>query len=71
MTDRIRGLIVTLDDDYREDDAETIVGALKMIKGVANVEMAPATSVQDYLNRQVVRLEMVNKMLDAIREEEK
>lgn len=38
MTDRHSGYIVTLDRDIREDDAEAIVRALRMIKGVLSVE---------------------------------
>lgn len=34
MTDRLKGFIVTLTTDIREDDAESIVQAIKMIKGV-------------------------------------
>lgn len=38
VTDRHAGYIVTLADDIREDDAEAIIQALLMIKGVARVE---------------------------------
>lgn len=34
MTDRLKGFVVTLDGDYREDDAEGIRKALEMVKGV-------------------------------------
>lgn len=37
MTDRYSGFTVLLNHDTREDDAEAIVAALKMIKGVAAV----------------------------------
>lgn len=35
MTDRHAGYLVTLAHDTREDDAEQIVNAIMMIKGVA------------------------------------
>ena len=38
MTDRIKGFVVTLDRDIREDDAEATINALKMVKGVIAVE---------------------------------
>ena len=38
MTDRIKGLTVTLDPDIREDDAQAIIDAIKMVKGVGDVE---------------------------------
>ena len=38
MTDRHVGYVVTLDGAVREDDAEAILTAMKMIKGVASVD---------------------------------
>lgn len=37
MTDRIKGFIVTLDADMRDDDSEAILMALRMVKRVADV----------------------------------
>lgn len=37
MTDRHAGYIVTLANDIREDAAEAIINALRMIRGVADV----------------------------------
>ena len=42
MTDRYKGFLITLDKEIRDDDADQIVTALKMIKGVF--------SVQPYIN---------------------
>lgn len=38
MTDRIKGLTVTLKPNLREDDAEAILNAIRMVKGVVHVE---------------------------------
>jgi hypothetical protein len=38
MTDRHAGYVVVLKDDIREDDAEHVINALRMVKGVLNVE---------------------------------
>lgn len=38
MTDRFKGFLITLDREVREDDAEQIITALKMIKGVMMVK---------------------------------
>jgi hypothetical protein len=38
VTDRHSAYIVTLDKDLRADDAEKILDALEMIKGVVSVE---------------------------------
>ena len=37
MTDRHAGYIVTLDRDIRDDDAQPILDALRMIQGVIDV----------------------------------
>jgi hypothetical protein len=37
MTDRLKGVLVTFDSDIREDDAEQIIAAIRMIKCVADV----------------------------------
>jgi len=42
MTDRHSGYVVTLSRDIREDDAEQIINAIGMIKGVLSV--APVTA---------------------------
>lgn len=38
MTDRHAGYIVTLSRDIREDDAEAVIAALRMVKGVVGVD---------------------------------
>ena len=38
MTDRLNGFIVVLEQPRREDDAEAIANAIRMIKGVIRVE---------------------------------
>lgn len=39
MTQRVKGLVVTLDQDYREDDMEAIAQAIRMVRGVADVAL--------------------------------
>lgn len=38
MTDRFYALTVILDNDKRDDDAEYIINAIRMIKGVLDVK---------------------------------
>lgn len=38
MTDRFNSLTVVLERNIRDDDAEPILEAIRMIKGVANVQ---------------------------------
>ena len=52
MTDRIRVLTVVLDRDYRDDDVQEIVNAIKMTKGVADVTTTVVEGM-DYVNRSI------------------
>jgi hypothetical protein len=38
VTDRHSGYVVTLAEDIREDDAEAVINALRMVRGVISVE---------------------------------
>lgn len=38
MTDRFNALVVVLENDVRDDDAEATINAIKQIKGVISVE---------------------------------
>lgn len=62
MTDRIKGYLVTLEADIREDDSETILNALKMIKGVHNVRPY-VKNMEDYMSEYKGRLDELNDML--------
>jgi len=58
MTDRISGLIITLDHDIRVDDAEALINAARMIKGVLSVDPIPA-SPSDFIIHARVRSEFL------------
>lgn len=57
MSDRIQALVVTLDHDYRTEDAERIAGAIRMIRGVADVSVN-VTSMDDHVARMRVRSDL-------------
>lgn len=65
MTDRIRHLTVTLDEDFREDDLAPIVAAIAHIRGVASVETRVVEG-GDHSARLVVRTEVRFKLHEAI-----
>ena len=44
MTTRYKSFIVSLEHDVRDDESESIVTALKMVKGVLRVEPQEATA---------------------------
>lgn len=65
MSDRVKGIIVTLESDIREEDAKEIINAVLMIKGVLNV----TTSVRDHndiMNRERVRSEYKERLWNAL-----
>ncbi|MEV0830859.1 MULTISPECIES: hypothetical protein [Streptosporangiaceae] len=68
MTDRHAGYIVTLAEDVREDDAEAILSALRMVKGVLSVEPIVASPHDLHIATQRVRQEWRGKILDLLDE---
>jgi len=63
MTDRHAGYIVTLAADVREDDAEAILTALQMVKGVLSVKPVDA-SVELHIAEERVRIEFRRRVYD-------
>lgn len=53
MTDRLRGVVVTFGQDIRVDDAEAILSAIRMIKGVVDVQPVVATYEGDMAEARV------------------
>lgn len=60
MTDRIRTLTVTLDDDYRDEHESigVIIHAIRMVKGVADVTKGGAVDMADHIARDDYRLKV-------------
>ena len=67
MTDRINTVTVFLDHDMRTDDAETIIAAISMIKGVASAMPGQPVGLQDISNRMQVRRELEARLLEALK----
>lgn len=63
MTDRVKGFTVTLTNDVRIDDIESLVNAVKMLKGVASVDLSISNS-EDWMNRERVKYEIRDKFLN-------
>ena len=68
MTDRVKGFNVTLESDVRIDDIETIMNAIKMIKGIVDVEPNIVTT-DDLFNRVRIKNEYRNKLYKFINDE--
>lgn len=65
MTDRLRGCTVSFIKDIREDDAEALLNAIQMLKGVLAVEPSLSTA-DDWVAQQRVRHELGRKLLEVI-----
>lgn len=71
MTDRHSAYLVTLAEDLREDEAESIMNALRHIKGVLAVEPAPADGLSVAIARSRERRVWVGKILDLLADDPK
>ncbi len=66
MTTRHCGYIVHLTHDIREDDAEHVINAIAMIRGVALVETVEANPGADYLVEARVKRSVQAAVADAV-----
>lgn len=65
MSDHTVVLTVVLDKDYRVDDADPIINAIKMIKGVADVK-ADVADINTHTAFTRARLELIKKLHDVL-----
>ncbi len=65
MTTRLKGFVITLEKDLREDDAEGLKKALGMVRGVRSVDPIPA-NVNDHIAEVRVRHELGSKLMDVL-----
>jgi len=66
MTDRVRHLTVTLTEDIRVDDVESIVAAIRQLRGVSLVKRRVVDGA-DHLARMAVRAELEVSLHEAVR----
>jgi hypothetical protein len=65
MTDRYNYLTVALEQDIRDDDAEHLIGAIRMLRGVLAVEPNVASGA-DWLAEERVRQEYRQKLWNVL-----
>lgn len=68
MTDRVKGFTVTIAKDLRIDDIESTMQAIRMIKGVVDVQPCIANS-DDHINRMQVLHNIREKFIKFLDEE--
>lgn len=66
MTDRIKGLTVTLAENMRADDAQTIIDAIAMLRGVINVVPLIASS-EDHFARVQAKHELREQLWNLLK----
>lgn len=65
MTDRFNYLIVGLEKETREDDAEYLINAIKMLNGVLDVK-GNVSNPDHWIAQQTVRIELRKKLWDVL-----
>lgn len=65
MTDRLKGLIVTFEKDFRDDDAEHLIDAIRMLRGVLSVKPL-VSNIDDHIAQERVRRELGEKLLTVV-----
>lgn len=62
MTDRTNALLVVLEKDIRIDDAQVLVDAIKMLRGVLDVEC----NIPDPLIEPIIRMRVLAEVQAAL-----
>lgn len=65
MTTRLKGLLVTFEKDVREDDAECIINAIRLLKRVMEVKPIP-NDIEQSIAEDRVRHELGQKLWKVI-----
>jgi hypothetical protein len=65
MTDRYHSLTVILERDIREDDAQPLIGAIQMLRGVLSVQPHVA-NLETEMAQQRANQQLGAKLLDIL-----
>jgi|GEM_PF-1793986 len=66
MTDRVHALTVILEREYRDDDVEAIVNAIKMMRGVLDVKPHIIEDIDFYSSREQAKFELRQEMREVL-----
>lgn len=66
MTNRYNAVVVTFERDIRDDDAEAIINAIRMIKGVVDVD-PNVSDINMHVAETRVKIELTNKLYDVLK----
>jgi ATP sulfurylase len=65
MSNSVKGFIVALQHDMKDEDVEKVVNAIGMIKGVIQV-IPIETTIADHINRAQIRWELKSKLIQIL-----
>lgn len=65
MTTRLKGFVVTLEVDTREDDAESTRQAILQLRNVVGADPVPV-KIDDYINRVQIKAELQTQLWDVV-----
>lgn len=66
MTDRVRTLVVQLEDRYRTDDVAAIADAIRLLRGVREVSLGPVDSVASIETVEAAKWELRKQLLEIL-----
>lgn len=69
MTVITSGFYVILKDQYKEEDAQHIIDAIKMIKGVYDVRIEIGEPIEYCLARSKIKSEFFEKLCEVLRKD--
>jgi hypothetical protein len=66
MTDRFKALTVVLENEIREDDAQHLLNAIMMLKGVISVQ-GNVINPDHWIAQETAKLELRKKLWEALK----
>ena len=66
MTDEFNALTVILERDIREDDAQSLIDAIMMLKGVCSVK-GNVSDTDSYIAERRVKWELIDKLWEVLK----
>lgn len=69
MTTRLKGLTVAFEKDIREDDAQRIIDAVAMLRGV--LQVGPIEVGDNWISEVRIRRDLEGKLFAVLREEKR
>ena len=67
MADRVRTLVVVLEGDYEVEALEQLKASISLLRGVESVEDGATVTGSDYINREVLRTELMRDLIEFAR----